>query len=241
MQIGKKAALMAAAAGAHGHRQRGWRERLRPRRPAGGSNGVAQSNACDSAIGAIITGAVAAPRRVLDSPPTVSTSPTAARATRATTATPPPARSPRCAALAPTGDIDLGSNCTNIAIADPPTVVVQAGGEEGKAPQEREEGKEGQEEARQEEGARPHTEPRSAAPTRPWKQHSLPGAAALPGREAVYPEQPARAGTQLLGLLPVTFVAICKIEPPSEKIPPPWPPLAVLPVILAPTICVLPA
>ncbi len=54
-------------------------------------------------------------------------------------------------------------------------------------------------------------------------------------------EQPARAGTQLFGLFPVTFAAISDTEPPSVKMPPAWPPLAVLPVMLLPTICAVPA
>ncbi|MFF7649125.1 hypothetical protein ACFZCY_04580 [Streptomyces sp. NPDC007983] len=124
MKIGKKAALMTAAAGAMVIGTAGGASAYGLGGLTGGGNGVAQANSCDGATSAIITGAVAAPSGVLDvSSDCVNFTNASAgyQGNDCDTATGPVTTLP---ALAPTGDIDLGSNCTNIALADPPTIVV---------------------------------------------------------------------------------------------------------------------
>ena len=125
MKIGKKAALMTAAAGAMVIGTAGGASAYGLGGLTGGNNGVTQANACDTATSAIITGAVTAPSGVLDVASdcvNFTNSHAATQVNDCDTATGPVTTA---AALAPTDDIELGSNCTNIAIADPPTVVVK--------------------------------------------------------------------------------------------------------------------
>ncbi|MEU1804420.1 hypothetical protein [Streptomyces sp. NPDC019937] len=124
MKIGKKAALMTAAAGAMVIGTAGGASAYGLGGLTGGNNGVAQANSCDSATSAIITGAVTSPSGPLDVASdclNFTNGGAAYQGNDCDTATGPITTA---AALAPTDDIDLGSHCTNVALADPPTVVV---------------------------------------------------------------------------------------------------------------------
>ena len=116
VNIGKKAAFLTAAAGAlvfvgasaasaHNY---------------GNDLGAIQTNACDTATSAIITGAVAAPSGDLNVGSdciNFTNSGAAFQSNDCDTATGPITTAP---ALAPTGDINIGSNCANIAVDDTP-------------------------------------------------------------------------------------------------------------------------
>jgi len=125
MKIGKKAALMTAAAGAMVIGTAGGASAYGLGGLTGGNNGVSQANSCDTATSAIITGAVTAPSGVLDVASdcvNFTNGGAAYQGNDCDTSTGPVTTA---AALAPTDDIELGANCTNIALADPPTVVVK--------------------------------------------------------------------------------------------------------------------
>ncbi|MFI0817360.1 hypothetical protein ACH4TX_12790 [Streptomyces sp. NPDC021098] len=110
MNIGKKAAFLTAAAGALVIVGAGAAS-------AHAYGGVYQGNDCETATGAIITGAVTAPSGDLnvgaDCVNFTNSGATAYQGNDCSTATGPITTAP---ALAPTGDINLGAHCTNIAV-----------------------------------------------------------------------------------------------------------------------------
>ncbi|MFI0817358.1 hypothetical protein ACH4TX_12780 [Streptomyces sp. NPDC021098] len=125
MKIGKKAALMTAAAGAMVIGTAGGASAYGLGGLTGGGSGVAQANSCDTATSAIITGAVTSPSGALDVAAdcvNFTNGGAAYQGNDCDTATGPITTA---AALAPTDEIDLAPHCTNIALSDPPPVVVK--------------------------------------------------------------------------------------------------------------------